>query len=108
MDLPIFKDAKLYIKDAETGEETEIKGIGEAEIKSSPTPESKEFMELANSKGTLHMNCKNVKMPGFIEARRLFNILNHTRKTKIKKKLFNRIYATTAGQLYLSVIKRGE
>ncbi len=94
-----FQNAKLYIKDAETGEEIELATTGKIEVKE--TPESKEFTELVNSKGTLHMDCKNVKMPGFKEAKRLFNILNHTKRTRTKKKLFNRIYATTAGKLYL-------
>jgi hypothetical protein len=94
-----FQNAKLYIKDAETGEEIELATTGKIEVKE--TPESKKFMELANCEGTLHMDCKNVEMPGFIEARRLFNILKSIRKTRTKKKLFNRIYATTAGRLYL-------
>ena len=100
MNTEILKDGKFVLTNKETGEETELQCIGNLEIKGTSNDSIYNNASFLTTPVSGTLKFQKIKAPGFKEARRLFNILNHVKKTRTKKKLFNRIYATTAGKLY--------
>jgi len=96
-----FKEGKFAFINKNTGEKTELSSIGDLEINGTLNDSIHNDASFLTTPISGTIKFQKVETPGFEEARRLFNILNRARKTRTKKKLFNRIFGEPAGRLYL-------